>query len=163
MPPSNSATGSCVLQSVQRVEALQVDVAVGSAEREPRAPEQPPVHSRRALVPSVAVAFHLVLGREGLDVGDPAQQTSHRGETAAYVALGEVLQHVRADDEIDVPRQTKARQLGHRALSDVALGAESPDHIIARVHANVPRAWPEPRQNRLPGRLATTYVEHGSD
>src|SRR6185437_13061125 len=64
VPPSAPATESCVLEHVQRVEPRDVDPAVGPAEREPGAAEQSPVRRRRTLVPSVAVAFHLVLRGE---------------------------------------------------------------------------------------------------
>jgi hypothetical protein len=51
-------------------------------------------------MPIDAVAFHLILCREGLDVRDPTEKFADRAETAFDVPSLHVLKHVGAYDEI---------------------------------------------------------------
>src|SRR6185437_15672875 len=139
--------------------AVEVEEAVWRAPGESGVPKHTLIPRRTALVPSIAIAFHLVLGREGLDVGDTPQPGPDGRESTFDLGGGDVLEHVGADDEIETSAQAEPRQVAQVAAPDVPRGPVPLECVVARVDAGVFDVAAHAPQHRKPRAFAAPDVE----
>ena len=89
-----------VLEAVEKIELVEIGKAVRAALCQPSAAKDPLVLGSRAVMPIDVIADHVVFGGERFDVRDATAQFANRAKPALDLCRVDVLEHVRADDEI---------------------------------------------------------------
>ncbi len=125
--------------------------------------EDAPVLGLAPVMPALEVAFHVVPGRVRFQKGHAAQESGNVTDAPLQGCVADVLQHVRADDEIEPTAERHRGELLEGAQLDVAPLAVPPDDILARVDTDVPDVGTDPTKLGAPGALAGADVEHGPD
>src|SRR5689334_10007615 len=116
---------------------LTSQVTVHPAGNQAGVGEDPAVLGLAARVPTFQVAFHLIPGRVGFQKSNTMDQSGDVTHTTLEGAIGDVLEHVRADDEVVAVAEGEGRQLLERAEPNVASLAMAGDDILARIDADV--------------------------
>src|ERR1035437_967232 len=139
--------------------------AVHPHRAEPRTPERAPILRRRPLMPRPAISLDRIPARVRLEVRDAAEQRGHRPQSRLELERRHILQHIAAHDDVEWPAQRPVDRLerSERPAPDPPPPSEPRDHVIARVHSDVPDSRPQLLEWRAPGGLAAPDVEHRSD
>src|ERR1051325_11112513 len=104
---ASAANGPHVLEVVEAPEIGHFHEHVWPTQCQSRTPEKPAVVGRRTVLPVDEIAFHLVFPRVRLDICYATEQRTDTSQSAFDVAGRDILQHVRADDQVDVPGETE--------------------------------------------------------
>src|SRR6516162_6915259 len=149
-----------VLERHQPVAEGAPRVAVKAQVNEPGRAEEPHVRGPVPGHEAHVVAHRVILDREQLEEGDASEQTLDRAQTGARLGERKVVEHVRADDEIEAPLESQAGHFAEAAAADVAATAIAPDDVGARIDSEVAEVRPGAQQQRAPAPFAAPDVEY---
>src|SRR5262245_37309746 len=102
--------------------------------------ESPAVPRRGTADQSFEVADDVIVRRQHFEVRHARGQAHELRKSAADLVVAQVMENIRADDEVERLRETERRQLVEAGAVEIALAAEARDGVLARVDAEIANA-----------------------
>ena len=115
-----------------------------------------------ARMPAGQIALHFITRRVRLQESHPVKQRGDVSYATVESGIWNILDDVRAHDEVIPAPQRERRQIFESAQTDVSPTPVSAHHKLAGVHTPIPNSWPQPPQLGTPCPLPRSDVQYGS-
>ncbi len=137
-------------------------VAVKPARHQASLGEDVAVRRPAPWMPPLEVAFHVVTGCVRLQKGYPGEPGGEVANPSPQNRLSYILNDVRTDDEVEPFSERQRRQILEAAEPNISPPPIFPNHVVARINAQVPQARTHSPKLGAPSPFPGSNIQNGS-